>query len=160
MGASGWSYFIPYQEDITQALHDLRERVFQAGDYYKPLEWYAELRSRDIITQEEYQEKILEINSQPVPNNIDELVELRGEEGTHSIIDIERVSSLAFPGTISPLSNDEYLEIFGTQRPSHSLVEEKEETLQSFHGPFCGIYVYIYENEKPVEILITGYSGD
>jgi hypothetical protein len=160
MGASGWSYFVPYQEDIAQALHDLRERVFQAGEYYKPDEWYAELRSRGIITEEEYQDNILEINSQSVPDNIDELVELRGEEGTHSIIDIEGVSTSAFPGTISPLSNDEYLELFGTQRPSHSLVEEKEEALQSIHGPFCGTYIYIYEKEKPVEIFITGISGD
>jgi hypothetical protein len=33
MGASGWSYYTPYQQDIAQALQELRQRVFEAGDY-------------------------------------------------------------------------------------------------------------------------------
>jgi hypothetical protein len=33
MGSSGWSYFTPYQEDIAQALQELRQRVFEAGEY-------------------------------------------------------------------------------------------------------------------------------
>ena len=33
MGASSWSYYIPYQQDIAQALQELRQRVFEAGDY-------------------------------------------------------------------------------------------------------------------------------
>ena len=33
MGASGWSYFVPYEADITTALRRLREDVFARGDY-------------------------------------------------------------------------------------------------------------------------------
>ena len=33
MGASGWSYYTPYTEDRAQALQDLRQRVFEEGEY-------------------------------------------------------------------------------------------------------------------------------
>jgi hypothetical protein len=33
MGATGWSYFVPYEADISAALYRLREDVFARGDY-------------------------------------------------------------------------------------------------------------------------------
>lgn len=40
MGASGWTYFVPYQPDITKALNELREQVFRDGKYYnQPAIW-------------------------------------------------------------------------------------------------------------------------
>ncbi len=36
MGASRWSYFVPYQEDIGEALIVLRHEVFEAGDFWSP----------------------------------------------------------------------------------------------------------------------------
>src|SRR6266699_7114685 len=33
MGASGWSYFVPYEANISAALQRLREDVFARGDY-------------------------------------------------------------------------------------------------------------------------------
>ncbi|EEF57887.1 hypothetical protein Cflav_PD0837 [Pedosphaera parvula Ellin514] len=33
MGATGWSYFVPYEADITTALQRLRQDVFVRGDY-------------------------------------------------------------------------------------------------------------------------------
>ncbi len=33
MGASGWSYFVPYDPDPNRALEALRWKVFRAGDY-------------------------------------------------------------------------------------------------------------------------------
>ena len=33
MGATGWSYFVPYEADIAAALQRLREEVFARGDY-------------------------------------------------------------------------------------------------------------------------------
>jgi len=33
MGASGWSYFVPYEADVSAALQRLREDVFTRGDY-------------------------------------------------------------------------------------------------------------------------------
>jgi hypothetical protein len=33
MGATGWSYFAPYEVDVATALQRLREKVFKRGDY-------------------------------------------------------------------------------------------------------------------------------
>jgi hypothetical protein len=33
MGATGWSYFVPYEADVSAALQRLREVVFARGDY-------------------------------------------------------------------------------------------------------------------------------
>jgi len=33
MGATGWSYFVPYDADVSEALQRLREDVFNRGDY-------------------------------------------------------------------------------------------------------------------------------
>ena len=33
MGATGWSYFVPYEADVSAALWRLREDVFARGDY-------------------------------------------------------------------------------------------------------------------------------
>jgi len=33
MGATGWSYFVPYEADVSAALQRLREDVFSRGDY-------------------------------------------------------------------------------------------------------------------------------
>jgi hypothetical protein len=35
MGASGWAYFVPFQVDIAKALQQLRDEVFQRGDYFR-----------------------------------------------------------------------------------------------------------------------------
>jgi hypothetical protein len=35
MGASGWSYRAPYQDDIDAALQQLRWDVYRSGNYYK-----------------------------------------------------------------------------------------------------------------------------
>jgi hypothetical protein len=33
MGATGWSYFVPYQQDINVALEELNDDVFKQGQY-------------------------------------------------------------------------------------------------------------------------------
>src|SRR5579859_6346410 len=56
MGASGWSYFIPYQEDIAQALQDLRQKIFEEGDYQK-LWLYYEVPEEVFEVLDELEEK-------------------------------------------------------------------------------------------------------
>lgn len=34
VGASEWDYYVPYQEDLSAALQQLRREVFDAGGYY------------------------------------------------------------------------------------------------------------------------------
>lgn len=47
MGASAWSYFVPYQEDISLALQQLKDHVFAEGNHY-PIAWYQYLLSQPI----------------------------------------------------------------------------------------------------------------
>jgi hypothetical protein len=36
VGASGWEYVVPYQEDLAAALDALCRQVFVSGEYLKP----------------------------------------------------------------------------------------------------------------------------
>ena len=66
MGASGWDYRVPYQEDLQAALDALRVRAFGDGDYWRGSS-FAEAET---------------------PKTIEELLARNGTEGAHSILDI------------------------------------------------------------------------
>jgi hypothetical protein len=161
MGASGWSYFVPYQPDINKALQELRQKVFQEGDYFKPAEWQKRLYEHKIISEQELNNALDELALVPEPQTIEELIEQRGEEGTHSIIDIDRVSSLPDFGAAVPLPLEEYIEIFGTDKPTREMIEEKVEDIEEYTDmPMVGVYIIVYNTNSPAEIYFSGFSGD
>jgi hypothetical protein len=97
----------------------------------------------------------------PEPQTIEELIEQRGEEGTHSIIDIDRVSSLPDFGAAVPLPLEEYIEIFGTDKPTREMIEEKVEDIEEYTDmPMVGVYIIVYNTNSPAEIYFSGFSGD
>src|SRR4030095_12330411 len=126
MGASGWLYSVPYQPDTNQAFQALRQQVFEDGDYFKPDEWYKELYKLGIVDDEELNDTLKELAMEPQPKTIQELLELRGHTGTHSILDIEIVSPTPALGAISPLTAEEHFSILGTDRPTRDVVKQKE----------------------------------
>jgi hypothetical protein len=69
MGASCWIYYVPYQEHIEQAFQALRQHLFETGDYVK---------------QETYL---------PPPRTIEEVLLRFGGSGTHTAMDLVRVST-------------------------------------------------------------------
>jgi hypothetical protein len=75
LGASGWSYFVPYQPDRYAAFVTLRQQVFEAGDY-----WWAKPGG-------------LAADHPDRPRTEDELWadEVVREAGTHSILDMYKV---------------------------------------------------------------------
>ena len=160
MGASGWSYLVLYQPDINKALQELRRKVFEDGDYYKPIEWYKLLYARGILNEKGLNDRLRKLESEPQPKTIQELIQLRGHEGTHSIIDIEGVSSVPGFKIISPLTPLEFTDIFGTDGPTHEMIKQKAEELQVLRDQWQGIYVVVYKNGLPDEIFFTGFSGD
>ncbi len=160
MGASGWSYFVPYRADVREALQELRTKVFHAGEYYKPAEWYRLLHDRRVIDDFQLRELLKKLDPEPKPSTMEELIELRMEEGTHSIIDITEVSETGGENTISALTPSEYANILGTEKPEHLLVAQKASELQTLRGRWQGVYVVIYKDGLPEEIFFTGYSGD
>ncbi len=68
MGAEPWAYFVPYQQDTAKAMAELQAREFKAGRYN---EWAKQ------------QNKTF--------RDIDDLREKCAEDGTRSILDMERV---------------------------------------------------------------------
>ncbi len=163
MGASGWGYFVPYQPDIEKALHELREQVFRSSDYF--------LRPPIEINPDDYTDMPEEVREQvPLwiereesfsqPTTIDALVEWNGEEGTHSIIDIERIKPTPTYGAAAPLSKEQLARLFGTDKPERSMVERKADEIQSLRGRWEATYTIVYKNGTPDEIFFTGYSGD
>jgi hypothetical protein len=166
MGASGWSYFIPYQEDVYQALQELREIIFEQGAYYKPAEFYGKILESEVgqnmspDLRGQLKTDVEKMRKQPKPNSIDELIELNGESGTHSILDIQKVASSPDFGVVAPLSQKELRDIFGTERPNREMVENKAEIVKSLRGRWQGTYIIVYNKETPKEIFFTGFSGD
>jgi hypothetical protein len=158
MGASGWEYVIPYQGDVEQALAALHAEVFEQ-DFGEDPE-YANLE--DLWADEE----------------------MMGEEGAHSILDIQRVvttTEVPVPGrpedygTLRPMASDRVVHHFGTERPKVSqfvaLLEKayRELTVPPGRSPslpdecpmrWTGVHVVLRTDGQPTHLGIVGHSGD
>ena len=150
IGASGWRYLVPYQEDLAAALGALRRQVFVDGDYISPAEeGYPEPASVEDLLLEEYG-YFIETN------------------GTHSILDVIEVvpaeDTDQLSGTIRPLTSAETQQLFGTTEPSHADYTRLADALL-FHKVGLaergtGRAVTLWEDGVPTEIAFWGYSGD
>lgn len=149
-----WSYFVPYEEDISSALQKLRQEVFTRGDYITE-ESPISAGSRLIIPpQSKFRQK---------PISIEELLEQQKEFGTHSIIDITCISQKPKRHAISPFPQSLLVDYFGSQTPSPAGIQEVYEfgSLEKFATkPWRGIYVVAYFDGKPSDIFFAGCSGD
>jgi hypothetical protein len=184
MGATGWSYFVPYQQDIDKALQELKDRVFRQGQYENPFEFdeneferqRAYLASIYQTLPEGPREQAMQLlafadavakhpRRKRAPKTIKQLLKQCGTEGTHSILDMEQVSSTPTLGAVAPLSNQQLLDIFGTEKPTHEMVEKWSTRIAPLDAPplyecWEGIYLIVYQDAKPDEIYFEGCSGD
>ncbi|MET8355304.1 hypothetical protein [Micromonospora sp. NPDC005206] len=147
VGASAWSYFVPYQPHLDRALQELRQRVFAEGDYYWGL-------GADWVPPEE---------RRPQPQTITELFadEYVQECGTHSILDMDHVLG---PGegpdyrTVEPVSAAEAKERAGTDRLTRAHIDAIDDLVRSRWFGRCAV---LHDDAgKPAEIYFWGYSGD
>ena len=169
MGASAWHYFIPYKENIQEALEELRQTEFQEGRYYRPganlpttfEEWAQQL---NLTTEqvEQFKEGFaqLKAKSKITPTSIDELLELNEGSGTHSILDIFEIGTSTDEDESGTISKGELVRLFGTEQPNHQMVEEKTNELLGFRGRNFCTYLVVYKEGQPYELFFTGYSGD
>lgn len=176
MGASGWSYFVPYQRDIQKALDGLRERVFQSGDYFdgRP-------------------------GAKRRYTTIDALLRAKAEDGTHSILDVRTISDTSKQndvlegvdrrdlmlkmqnlmakdpagfmrwaareehlsiGIVYPLSDEQLVKTLGSLQPERRAVALAASTIGSSCSRGSGRYVVVYRDGAPDEIFFAGVSGD
>ena len=162
MGASGWSYFVPYQADIDAALQALREQVFAQGAYYQPAKFYEMLLESGFSgsVADRLAAVIAERRALPPPRSIAELLERNGLEGTHSIIDIERIAARPAIGAASPLRLDELISLCGTTTPTRAEVM-LDKILSGYHSPRGEArYFTVYAGGRPSELFFWGSSGD
>jgi hypothetical protein len=94
------------------------------------------------------------------PGSIGELLERAGESGTHSILDIERVSEQRGFGTAAPLPADSLRPAFGTDVPTHEDVERSWMDVAERLGRWEACYVVVYRDGEPHEYAFIGCSGD
>jgi hypothetical protein len=178
MGASAWEYFTPYQADHEKAFHDLRQEVFESGNYflYTPTlpsseaEYLEQAYNMGLILTEQDEEwqreqyrKDKERYSKPKPETIEELIEWGAEDGTHTIIDM--ASFTDDPDctdffTAIPLSQAQLLELFETTKPTHQMIVEKRSAILNLRQRWQATYIIVYEDDNPTEIFFTGFSGD
>ena len=81
------------------------------------------------------------------------------DEGTRSILDLGAVSEEAALGVVAPLGEEAIESLYGTTRPTHEMVE-KDMTFLEEIGRGQGVYIILYRDDKPDEILLAGYSFD
>jgi hypothetical protein len=137
-GSQLWEYCVPYQPDMKKVLADLREREFKAGRFYRS-----------------------ELN----PKNLDEAIRNADAAGTRSIIDIENVSPTRDVMAIAPAPPEQLMALFGTDKPSHAMVETASTKMQHEFQVFLetydrgeGVYIIIYDGDHPSEIYVAGWS--
>jgi hypothetical protein len=138
MGASAWQYYVPFEPDIRQALARIRQEVFRAGQYYAP-------------------------PGTGRPASIEDLLEMSGESGTHSILDVMDVAERPSPGVVAPLSQSELVGAFGSERPTRHDVERATAVIDAIRmrrGRWAGSYLVVYDGNSPREFFFFGYSGD
>jgi hypothetical protein len=169
MGASGWHYFTPFQEDIGQALEDLRQRVFESGEYGKRRDVsrmsVKNLAAQPPATRLAYlkSQEALEAGSAhlPEPQTIEEALEQAAESGTHSILDVsEGLSDGPDFGTAFPMPDHVKLDLYGAIRPTGEQVEAKLMEPSDELGRGQCWYVIVYKDGVPSEIYFAGCSGD
>jgi hypothetical protein len=147
MGASSWSYYVPYQADLDAALTALRERVFAAGDY-----WWA---------RGELGKPASAFDNRPTTMKElfdDEWVQ---QEGTHSILDMHHVladGETPDYGTVQPVTSAEALRCANTEVLTREHVDAIDELVELRWFGRCAILHD--ECGQPTEIYFWGYSGD
>ena len=92
--------------------------------------------------------------------SITELLERAGESGTHSILDIERVSEQPGFGVAAPLTADSLRQAFGTDVPTHDEVERHWPDVAERLGRWQACYLVVYRDGEPHEYAFIGCSGD
>lgn len=146
MGAHPWLYRVPYDPDPGKALTELREREFMAGRY-NPAEPFLRFP--------------IDPRHRPGAKHptIDSARRAAGASGTRSILDMRGISARAAPGAVTPLDEDDLMDVFSTLKPTASHLEDDEalfDLIERGHG----VSFVIYANEAPSEICFAGFSYD
>jgi hypothetical protein len=147
MGGHAYWYFVPYEHDVQAALDKLRAREFAAGRY-SPAIRYLEFEEPEFTSQRPERRY----------SSIEAAIDACAEEGTRSILDIDRIGKTLGFGVAAPLPAKRLTELYDTDRPTHAMVDNHEFFDDIPRGQ-C-VYVIVYVDDKPSELFFAGYSYD
>jgi hypothetical protein len=165
MGATGWSYFVPYQPNLDAALQQLRQHVFTDGMFEGHPDYHKQLLEglRPFLTSEEIWQSETYIHDLEacLPTSIEHALELCKGSGTHSILDIRTISEQPEFETASPLNPSQLEEIFGTITPTYEQFRQSDilERIHFLRHRNQGAYVILYRDGVPDQIWFGGRSG-
>ena len=144
MGGHAYFYFVPYQSDINAALQELREREFLAGRYNPAVPFPSE--NGDQATGAKHPS----IRAALAASDMD---------GTRSILDLDRVSTLPEDGAVSPVDDSILIDLYGTAQPTRAMIEEDDGFLEEIERG-QGFYVVTYQGGIADQIYFGGCSYD
>lgn len=149
MGGHYYYYFVPYQEDIEAALQALRKREFEAGRYKPAIpfpfdDWPSQTAGAAGGAMHASTQAALEDSD---------------ADGTRSILDMERVGKRANFGVVVQLSSDSLKNLYKTDMPTHQMIKGNMDFFEEIERG-QGIYIVVYEGDRPSEILFAGISYD
>lgn len=93
------------------------------------------------------------------PKTIEELLEAAGEEGTRSILDIERVGRKPGCGVAGYLPSQELWKYFGNTQPTRPEVERTWPQIARRLSRWEAIYITVYKDHQPHEYAFIGCAG-
>lgn len=154
---------MPYRGSVEGSFVAAQEALLTSGDYI----WPWDDVDPEWLEDDEYQP----------PSRPASLQELRAakedeefwEEGTHTLLDLERVMGSDEEeefAAVRPLTDDESIEVFGTSEPTMEDFERVYEPgpsgqLGELMGPkWSGRCLVIHSGGRPVEVYFWGWSGD
>jgi hypothetical protein len=167
MGATGWSYFTPYDADVEKALQTLRKQVFEGGKFGQANQVLSQESSESMPPEARKAfERLRELESKRLGSgpgefdSIEELLESAAESGTHTILDILSTSTEPEFAATWPADEDAILEVFGTLTPTHEQVQEKQGELTEELDRWQAVYLTVFKDGKPWKLYFEGVSGD
>lgn len=147
MGGHFYWYVVDYQDDIHAALQALRQREFKAGRYSP-------------VMQPSFPVQADSPAPGPRHRTMREAVRAAGEEGTRSILDIERITTRPDYSTAAPLAETLLVELYGTTTPTRQMVEPDLVFSEYMDERGQAIYIVLHRDGRPNEILFAGISFD
>lgn len=147
MGAQPYWYFVKYEPDVNNALEALKQQEFKAGRY-NPVVPFLDFPIDDDSPC-----------LGPQHSCIAEALEDAAVDGTRSILDVATIAEEPDFCVAAPLDEEILLYLYKTTQPTREMVEKNMLFFDSIERGHC-IYIIIYKNGRPDEILFAGYSFD
>jgi hypothetical protein len=163
MGASGWHYLAPYDDDVERALQQLRRDVLARGDFLRQYSGFGGLR---LPLWMRLLAGVLGLASAAKRRRLmklgdpDAAAEAAGEGGTHSVIDLVGTSRVRTTGYATRAPARVLEQIYGTATPTRADVERHAGDLDEQLDRGEAYYVVVYRDGRPDELYFEGNSGD